>query len=129
MLRLQTRLRLGGSVVGVGRLVIPLRRPLPARLLKMGWTQLHRPFWTRYSQLLNRRTLIELMSLRANRRSLLFQSLPLASCPSLQQGLGNANPPCPQPSPSCSGAQLWACLRRLDSTSMAPRTVGFQLPV
>ena len=100
MLRLQARSRLDASVVGVGRAVIPFRCPLLARLPKMGRTQLHRPFWTRYSQLLNRQTLIELMVLRANLRLLLSQSLPLASCPSLQQGLGNATPPCPQLSPS-----------------------------
>ena len=100
MLRLQARCRPDASVVGVGRAVISFCCPLLARLPKMGGTQLHRPFWTRYSPLLNRQTLIELMVLRANLRLLLSQSLPLASCPSLQQGLGNATPPCPQLSPS-----------------------------
>ena len=103
MLRLQARPRLGGSVVGIGRVVTFLRRPLPARLLKVGRTQLHCPFLTRYSQFLNRRTPVELMLLRDNRRSLLFKSLPLACCPSLQQGLGNATPHAPSPASRARG--------------------------
>jgi len=44
-------------------------------------------------------------------------------------GPGERNPPCPQPSLSCSGAQLWAVLQRPELMSMAPWMLGFQLPV